>query len=198
MSENETIADIVAELQRCSDKWIDDKAKTTMECLGLIAIQSARRIEAAWKREREELDKRISDLEAYAKLWTGRADELRLKCDEFYAKAKSVGNAAAMREALLRIVEFAKAWADPGADAATTLGLIIDKAESALSLPPRQCDVGTAEEQAERQKAYCRKHFTPDRLGGNCRQCPLKDRRGWSCQLAWAQMPYEAKEGAAK
>lgn len=64
--------------------------------------------------------------------------------------------------------------------------------------PLRNCEVGTAEEQGERQKAYCRKHFTPDKFGGNCHKCPLKDRRGWSCQLAWAQMPYEAKEGSAK
>ena len=61
----------------------------------------------------------------------------------------------------------------------------------------RNCDVGTAEEQAERQKAYCSKHFTPDKFGGNCRKCPLKDRRGWSCQLTWAQMPYE-EEGRAE
>lgn len=70
--------------------------------------------------------------------------------------------------------------------------------QDALRMPPRQCDVGTAEEQAERYKAYCRKHFTPDQLGGNCRKCPLKDRRGWSCQLAWAQTPYEAQEGGAE
>ena len=60
--------------------------------------------------------------------------------------------------------------------------------------PPRNCDVGTEKEQSERYKAYCRKHFTPDQLGGNCRACPLKDIRGWSCQLAWAQMPYEEAE----
>ena len=71
------------------------------------------------------------------------------------------------------------------------------KIRAALAAPPRNCDVGTAEEQGERQKAYCRKHFTPDKLGGNCRKCPLKNRRGWSCQLAWAQMPY-AEEGGAK
>ena len=52
-------------------------------------------------------------------------------------KSSVVGNAAAMREALLEIVEIANAWADPGADAATTLGLIIDRAEDALAVPPR-------------------------------------------------------------
>ena len=66
-----------------------------------------------------------------------------------------------------------------------------------ISMPQRNCDMGTAEEQAERYNAFCRKHFTPDKLGGNCRECPLRNRRGWSCQLAWAQMPY-AEEGGAK
>ena len=73
----------------------------------------------------------------------------------------------------------------------------IDRIDAALSLPHRQCDMGTPEEQAERYNAFCRKHFTPDKLGGNCRKCPLRNRRGWSCQLAWAQMPY-AEEGGAK
>jgi len=68
----------------------------------------------------------------------------------------------------------------------------------ALAVRRRNCDVGTAEEQGDRQKAYCRKHFTPNQHGGNCRQCPLKDRRGWSCQLAWAQMPFEVEKGGAK
>jgi hypothetical protein len=180
MSENETIADIVVELQRCGDKWTDDKAKTTMECLGLIAIQFARRIEAAWKRER---------------------DECRmLAATTIVTEKVPVGNAAATYEALEKVrfylpymVQYVRLnWedVDMGGYYDKILGII----EAALSAPPRNCDVGTAEEQAERQKAYCRKHFTPDQLGGNCRQCPLKDRRGWSCQLAWAQMPYEAKE----
>ena len=71
----------------------------------------------------------------------------------------------------------------------------VARAMRAYDGKPRNCDVGTEEEQAERQKAYCRKHFTPDKVGGNCRKCPLKDRRGWSCQLAWAQTPYEDEEG---
>lgn len=68
----------------------------------------------------------------------------------------------------------------------------------ALSAPPRQCDVGTEEELGMRFNAWCRKHFTPDALGGNCSKCPLKDRRGWSCQLAWSQTPYAAEEGGAE
>ena len=105
-SENETIADIIAEKREMADALESatarDRTAEQQETIDDLRTD-ADRIEAAWKREREELDKRISDLEAYAKLWTGRADELRLKCDEFYAKAKPVGNAAAMREACAKV-----------------------------------------------------------------------------------------------
>jgi hypothetical protein len=53
--------------------------------------------------------------------------------------------------------------------------------KQALAEPLRNCDVGTAEEQAERFEAYCDSHT-------NCAYCPLK---GQQCVLAWAQMPYE-------
>lgn len=257
MSE-ETIADILAEMFDFSDKRIEegrDHAMTS-ESVGLIVHQLAKRFEAAWTREREDLDKRISDLKAYAKLWTDRADELRLKCDEFYAKAKSVGNAAAHAMTLDEAIAHAEDVADrcdtscgrehrqladwlkelrdvksqPVGNAAAMREALVqcelflgnvsrhghptlnpgDKCTAcdgvdelrgmvvrALSAPARNCDVGTAEEQGERQKEYCREYFTPDKLGGNCRKCPLKNRRGWSCQLAWAQMPYE-QEGGAK
>lgn len=102
-------------------------------------------------------------------------------------------NQMKMREALLNIQEYAAAM---DVDDGNVLA-ILDACRDALAAPARQCDVGTPEEQAERHKAYCRKHFTPDQLGGNCRKCPLKDRRGWSCQLAWAQTPY-AEEGAGE
>lgn len=61
--------------------------------------------------------------------------------------------------------------------------------------PPRNCDVGTAEEQAK--KWYWRYH-----QGHNCHTCPLGPRK-WSetdkatlCFSEWLQMPYE--EGDAK
>ena len=103
-----------------------------------------------------------------------------------------VGNAEAMREALEALIAY---WDWNGFDAMRESRLK-DMARAALAVPRRNCDVGTEKEQAERQKAYCRKHYQPDQLGGNCHKCPLKYRRGWSCQLAWAQMPYEAQEGA--
>ena len=67
--------------------------------------------------------------------------------------------------------------------------------EVELSRPLRNCDVGTAEEQAK--KWYWRYH-----QGHNCHTCPLGPRK-WSetdnatlCFSEWLQMPY--KEGDEK
>lgn len=70
-------------------------------------------------------------------------------------------------------------------------GNIRNIARHALALPRRQCDVGTAEEQAERFAQYCREHDSK-RFCGDCpnRYIPK------NCGIFWAQMPYE-KEGDA-
>ena len=53
----------------------------------------------------------------------------------------------------------------------------------------RNCDVGTAEEQAERYGRYCDK-FTRD--GMHCEACPCCGKIPFGkCEFAWAQMPYE-------
>ena len=55
--------------------------------------------------------------------------------------------------------------------------------------PRRNCDVGTPEEQAERQVNFCRDH-------PRCAGCPCVGRVKYNkCEFAWAQMPYE-KGGA--
>lgn len=61
----------------------------------------------------------------------------------------------------------------------------IEAVKQALDAPPRNCDVGTADEQSKRHVGWC------DRLNHcsrthSCRECFAK----------WAQMPY--KEGGAK
>lgn len=56
-----------------------------------------------------------------------------------------------------------------------------------LSAPPRNCDVGTAEEQSARFDAHCRKHM-------GCFTCPLRENDGGvpkHCEFAWSQMPYK-------
>ena len=47
---------------------------------------------------------------------------------------------------------------------------IRDIARAALSAPLRNCDVGTAEEQAQRFEAFCSLHHLPK--GKGCYSCP--------------------------
>lgn len=59
---------------------------------------------------------------------------------------------------------------------------------AALSAPPRNCDVGTAQEQENRFIRFCEGK-------SSCKHCPLRNANS-RCEFAWAQMPY--KEGGAK
>lgn len=176
---HEAVDDVIESMERFASRhWMHDE--------GQNAREFAARLKAALKRERASFDCECAGI-------------AELAAKEEAARHKP-GNAAAMREALNYIVWIAKIALNVncvGNSNYSELWSIIDKCKSALSAPPRQCDVGTPEELGMRYKAFCRKHFTPDQLGGNCRKCPLKDRRGWSCQLAWAQTPYEAQEGGA-
>lgn len=52
---------------------------------------------------------------------------------------------------------------------------------------PRNCDVGTPQEQSARFDAHFRKHM-------GCLTCPLREKDGGvpkHCEFAWSQMPYE-------
>lgn len=66
--------------------------------------------------------------------------------------------------------------------------------KSALAEPPRNCDVGTAEEQEVRFRNYCWNHSSRDK-NMEC-QCPIDAEAKAGCKLTWAQMPYE--EGGEK
>ena len=68
---------------------------------------------------------------------------------------------------------------------------LVRDCQQVLSLPRRQCDVGTAEEQAERFKTFCLDHQAP---WHGCTNCPVL--MSEKCALTWAQMPYTAEEGA--
>ena len=111
-----------------------------------------------------------------------------------------------MREAIKRIRDgVLKGEASSG-----NLAWIVNLCDECLAMPPRNCDVGTAEEHAERFKKFCRNHqfisvesedgFPPVYVCSN-ESCPLHDyyiaHGEDSCELAWAQMPY-AEEGGAK
>lgn len=97
---------------------------------------------------------------------------------------EQLGNAAKMREALsdacYAMLNFLKTQ-NGGFD---EMANAFDKAKSALAAPPRNCDVGTVEEQSERYHALCDSN--------KCTSCPCKFTVRTYCALIWAHMPYEA------
>ena len=107
-------------------------------------------------------------------------------------------NNAAMREALKRLlnlayeVQDANSECEYGPKTSVPTQFLIDVAKSALSAPPRNCDVGNEEEQAQRIDAFCKSHGTDQNGCYRCEECPLLkiDR----CELVWAQMPYQEGE----
>ena len=68
---------------------------------------------------------------------------------------------------------------------------LLSALKSALAESPRNCDVGTAEEQIRRIRSHCKQH----RVGLRCVDCSVKGVFPKDCALIWAQMPYE-KGGA--
>jgi hypothetical protein len=99
-------------------------------------------------------------------------------------------NAAALREAVERVKEIAiREWNAFRETAA--MKEMHDICEVALSEPPRNCDVGTSEEQTKRYDLYCYDHRNMENC---CGDCPLK--QAAVCEIAFGQMPYE--EGGAK
>ncbi len=92
-------------------------------------------------------------------------------------------NMEAMREALAKIYELMTA--DCPADEVEIANICFQ----ALSSHPRNCDVGTAEEQLTRYIAECRLH--------HCNNCPLgNNQREYG--IYWSQIPYVAEEGTVK
>ena len=107
-------------------------------------------------------------------------------------KSSAVGNMKAMREAaefLYRIVHCAMVSGIVNRDDANKA---MDYYHVAVAAPPRQCDMGTAEEQSRRMHAFCDSHghgFDGQCYScENCRFLPI-----YRCELAWAQLPYESE-----
>ena len=102
------------------------------------------------------------------------------------------------------ISELRKSGADIGKEANEVFDMIDDLAVELLKFtPPRNCDVGTPDEQVERFEDFCLKHIgCAEETGGrHCVGCPLEKaskKATQKCELYWVQMPYEAKEGGAK
>ena len=101
-------------------------------------------------------------------------------------------NSAALREALEKINRLCGIGVVEVSS--FEIGSICD---AALAAPPRNCDIGTADEQIARFDSEClaiRSRNTVEPCAG----CPLSEHGEGTedCQLRWAQMPYQ--EGGAK
>ena len=100
------------------------------------------------------------------------------------------GNVKAILDALNEIKDTIDEWRTNGEMEHWQYSKLFDITDSALAKPPRNCDVGTAEEQARRYEELCDSHTCGSICSGSC--CPLYD---YDCSpFAWAQMPYEARE----
>ena len=99
-----------------------------------------------------------------------------------------VGNAAAMREAVVAVVKvgyphnFQKEAPHIRAYC-YEITTAIKKCFAALSSPPRNCDVGTVDEQLNRFSAFC--------MSRKCNECPFVSSTYGECCVRWSQMPYE-------
>ena len=158
----ETIADIVAEVRARANAWPDPSLVQYDERL-------ADRIEAAAKRERE--------AGAEAAQVCGEIGEM-IGREAIREKSSRVGNSAKMREALsdacYAMFNFLKTQNGGYEEMAKAL----DKAKAALAATPRNCDIGTALEQVSRHRIWCK-------CGGACAvSCKM-------CFAKWSQMPYE-------
>lgn len=131
-------------------------------------------------------------------------DELRtlpptiLNCEVEVIEKNQPRNNKAMRDALEEMAtEFEDLASRDGIRApaySSIFSIYAEKCRKALAAPPRNCDVGTAEEQYQRYDKFCCSHFRiADNGSGNCLKCPFAQP---ACKLRWAQMPY--KEGGAK
>lgn len=154
-------------------------------------------IEVAIKRERALLDANVNRVRELEAMLDGAANTV-LDCAIKNKRSDTPGNAAAMREALESTEELLEHFAKPGTMLGDAFFLHMRDNRAALATPARNCDVGTAEEQAERFEQFCLDNHSAEHL---CSRCPLGKQLGNDvdmCQLHWAQMPYAPAEGGAK
>ena len=166
----ETIADIITEARGV----FDELRKHGYNVVSLDRMADIiDRVEEAHKRERE--------AGAEAAQICGEIGEMvgrEASKNHSVTNCNRLGNAAKMREELENIAEYAKA-AECHTEDAHLLGYLnqIERwVEAALSAPPRNCDVGTPEEQSKRHREWCRQA----RCVFGCTQCMAE----------WLQLPY--------
>ena len=186
---HETIADIVADIRAQNQGLPEDSYALSPLVCDLLSL--ADRIEAAAKRERE--------AGAEAAQVCGEIGEM-IGREATREKSSRVGNAAKMREALRQVsrvaVEMTRKTVTGESEDRKTVDewalRLCDIVSATLAAPPRNCDVGTDEEQSRRYEELCDRHTCGSRCSAT--GCPMYEH---DCSpFAWGQMPYD--EGGAK
>lgn len=178
----ESLADIIAEIRDLSRgvnywklKYREPLPTAFDKPLDIYLAVLADRLEAALKREK-------AKIETDALAVGGIVEAARHK----------PSNAAAMRVTLVKVIGLCNDAIDGGEYMGEGPDPAFDKIKellsAALAAPPRNCDVGTAEEQYDRFREYC--------FSKRCESLIKKTTLGSEVAFAWAQMPYE--EGDAK
>lgn len=98
----------------------------------------------------------------------------------------TAGNMAECRSALEAIADSARTGSISTLPSAK---LILKTCEKALAAPPRNCDVGTAEEQYKRFSKFCANH----RCDLSCPACPAGTFYHTECVTKWERMPFESE-----
>ena len=177
--------------------------------------READRLEAAWKRDTLQLRREIEHLKDERNKAPVRERE-RLRKNGFVIVPQELltkpadnvnsgaasdsrdnsGDAAKLREAIDKCVNLITEFGNAEI-VKTTLDVIIDIEailKAALAAPPRNCDVGTPDEQMERFNRFCVSHYNgPNGHGvipSGC-DCPCQGKDGCNA-FVWEQMPYEA------
>lgn len=124
-------------------------------------------------------------------------------------QSSAVGNSAAMHDSLRDLLT----WLDEhGHSYSYVVGTpadevkaiwrrreeIVGRARAALSAPARNCDVGTADEQAERHRRFCAAHYKADAVDAQCFGCPASVKHETPCEFVWGQLPFAPAEGGAE
>lgn len=188
----ETVADIVADIrERAENAMRNGERVVHNEAVANMLTFVADRLEAAAKRDEERaVEHATRHAEAVAR------DNCRDCVHNPRGHNFEGGNAAAMRDALEAIRNLAYEVQDmnrEGDNVKTSMptAWVIDIVSAALSAPPRNCDVGTAEEQDARFGEFCVMRRTgscagcPDPVGGFTVANGIRE-----CALVWAQTPY--------
>lgn len=211
-------ADIVAEMRDMAADAIIHGTTVAWGRYSDVLIDFADRIESKAKREGIRRDKTSFHCGDCAKFGfncdAGDVDgnEDCLACenfvrgDHFRGATKMVGNAAKLRKALEKIIDLERTMQEginragyaTGGEAGHYFYKSVQLAKSALAAPPRNCDVGSPTEQAERFKRFCKEHTDSGR-NPSCGMCPILPaiNRGGTeglCPFHWGQLPYDVTQ----